>query len=129
MKRKKLNSPLKISLIKRKEKPIAGVRFMQIGNITTSTSFSAAKTTSSQAGNVTSDTPDQAVLNFSANSFSSLVKEASQMPDVRSELVDAFKARIHAGHYPAQDVIDGLTRLIGGAVLQQARSSSSSQKG
>ena len=98
---------------------------MQIGNITSSTSFSVAKTTSSSAGNAAPETSDQAVLNFSADSFADLVRQAGQMPDVRSEVVDSFKARIQAGHYPSQDVIAGLTRLIGGGLSQQARLGSS----
>jgi len=101
---------------------------MQIGNITSSTSFSVAKTASSPAENLAPAPSDQAVLNFSADSFSSLVKEASQMPDVRSELVDSFKSRIHSGHYPSQDIVDGLTRLIGGGIVQAAKTGSS-QKG
>ena len=81
------------------------------------------KINSSQAGK---PALDQAVINFSADSFSSLVKEAGQMPEVRSEVVDAFKTRIQSGEYPSQDVIAGLTDLIGGVVVQQARSGSSS---
>ena len=100
---------------------------MQISSISTSPSMSVEKTTPSSP--VPSEATDQAVLNFSADSFSSLVKEAGQMPEVRSEVVDAFKARIQAGHYPAQEIIAGLTRLIGGGIVQQAKSGSSAQNG
>jgi hypothetical protein len=66
------------------------------------------------------------VINFSPDTFSSLVQEANQMPEVRSEVVDSFKARIQSGEYPSQDVIEGLTDLIGGSIVQQAKSGSSS---
>jgi anti-sigma28 factor (negative regulator of flagellin synthesis) len=123
MKRNKLNPFSKISLIKERGTPIPGVRFMQISGISTSLSIPMGKINSSQ---VSKPARDEAVLNFSTNSFSSMVKQAGQMPEVRSEVVDAFKARIQSGQYPSQDVIAGLTDLIGGAIVQQARSGSSS---
>ncbi len=96
---------------------------MQISGISASPSIPVEKTNSSQ---VSKPAVDQAVINFSADSFSSLVKEAGQMPEVRSEVVDAFKTRIQAGNYPSQDVIAGLTDLIGGGIVRQAKSVSSS---
>ena len=91
---------------------------MQISGVTTSQVIPLLKATTPQAGGTASDNSDRAELNLSANSFSSLVHDANQMPDVRSEVVDSFKSRIQAGHYPAQDVIAGLTRLIGGGIMQ-----------
>ncbi len=64
---------------------------------------------------------DQAVIGFSADSFSKLVKQASQMPEVRSEVVDAFKSRIQSGAYPPPEVIEGLTHVIGGPLARQAQ--------
>jgi hypothetical protein len=49
------------------------------------------------------------------------------MPEVRSDVVDAFKSRIQAGSYPTQDDIAGLTDLIGGGIVQQALSCLPSQ--
>jgi anti-sigma28 factor (negative regulator of flagellin synthesis) len=92
---------------------------MQISGISTSTSIPLEKTKSTQ---VSKPAQDQAVMNFSADSFSTLVKEAGQMPEVRSDVVDAFKARIQSGEYPSQDVIAGLANVIGGAIVQQADS-------
>jgi hypothetical protein len=43
------------------------------------------------------------------------------MPEVRGEVVDAFKARIQSGHYPSQDIVEGLLHLVGGAIAQQAK--------
>ena len=96
---------------------------MQITGVSTSIPFSMEKTNSSPVGKPATD---EAVLNFSADSFSSLVQEAGQYPDVRSELVDSFKARIQSGAYPSQDDIAGLTNVIGGTVLQLAKSDSAS---
>jgi hypothetical protein len=124
MKRNKPNSSPKIPLINQRGKPILGVRFMQITGISTSPSPPVEKPKSSQAGKLTLD---QAVLNFSANSFSSLVKEAGQAPEVRSEVVDAFKSRLQSGDYPSQETIAGLASLIGGSIVQQAKSGFSSQ--
>ena len=68
---------------------------------------------------------DQAVINFAPGSFSGFVQEASQFPEVRSELVDSFKSRIQSGSYPSQEDIAGLANVIGGHVLQLAQSGSS----
>ena len=100
------------------------VRSMQINGVTSSPSIPMQKASSSQVGKTVTD---QAVINFSPDSFSSLVNEAGQMPEVRSELVDAFKSRIQAGSYPTQEDIAGLTDLIGGGIVQQALSGLSSQ--
>ena len=97
---------------------------MQIHSITSSPSIPMQKTSSAPVGKAAAD---QAVLNFSPDSFSSLVKEAGQIPEVRSEVVEAFKSRIQAGNYPTQDAIAGLTDLIGGGVVKLARSGSSSE--
>ena len=69
----------------------------------------------------TTPSSDAAEINFSADTFSSLVQEAGSQPEVRSEVVDSFKARIQSGHYPAQDVIAGLTKLLGGGIMQAAK--------
>jgi anti-sigma28 factor (negative regulator of flagellin synthesis) len=94
---------------------------MQISGISTSQVIPMGKTNQSHAE---SQKPalDQAVVSFSSNSFSSLVKEAAQMPEVRSEVVDAYKARIQSGEYPSQETISGLTDLIGPAIVEQADS-------
>ena len=99
---------------------------MQINSINASQAVPVVKATSSQAPSTTTDNSDRAEFNLSADSFSSLVQRANQMPEVRTELVDAYKSRIHSGHYPAQDVIDGLIHLIGGTVKQAAQSGTSS---
>jgi len=49
------------------------------------------------------------------------------MPEVRSEVVGAYKARIQAEQYPSQEIIAGLTRLIGGGILQLAQSGPTSK--
>ncbi len=96
---------------------------MQIGSITSSGSFSLARTTSSPVTNTSSD---QVMLNTSHDSFSSLVNEASQMPEVRSDVVDAFKSKVQSGLYPPEDIIAGLIHLIGGGIVKAAQTASSS---
>jgi len=75
----------------------------------------------------TATSADQAVTNFPASSFSSLVSEASQMPDVRADLVESFKARIQSGQYPDQNTISGLADVIGGSIVKAAAAESSAQ--
>jgi hypothetical protein len=97
---------------------------MQISGITSTPPMSMDKSPSpSPAAKADSD---QAVLNFSADSFSSLVQEAAQAPEVRDEVVDAFKARIQSGEYPPAQTVAGLADAIGGAVVGLARSGASS---
>lgn len=102
------------------------VRIMQISGLNTSQAIPVVKAmTSPQTGNTVTVNSDRAEFNQSAASFSNLVQQASQMPEVRSEVVDAYKSRVASGQYPAQDVIAGLTRLIGGGIMQAAKSASS----
>jgi len=95
---------------------------MQISSISITTPLPVEKTRLSPSGKAATD---QAVINFSPDTFSSLVNEAGQMPEVRSEVVDAYKARIQAGQYPSEDVVSGLTDLIGGSIVHLAASESS----
>ena len=91
---------------------------MQITSATTipfvplPTGMSAA-TTPSPASSTDSD---QAVLNMSASTFSSLVQQAKSYPEVRSDVVQAYKAGIANGSYPSEEVVAGLIKLMGGLV-------------
>jgi len=96
---------------------------MQITGVSTPNSIPMVKSNSTPVGKPATDAAD---IQFSADSFSSLVNEAKQIPDVRSELVDSFKARIQSGAYPSQEDLSNLTDVIGGHVLQLARSGLSS---
>ncbi len=91
---------------------------MQISGISTSPSVPMEGKSSSRTDQAASD---QAVLNVSSDSFLSLVHEAGQMPEVRSEVVDAYKARIQSGAYPAPEVVSGLVDVIGASVVQLAK--------
>ncbi len=93
---------------------------MQISGVSTPTSIPMEKSNLSRAGKPATD---EAVINFSPDSFSSLVSEAGRMPEVRNELVDAFKSRIQSGEYPSSETISNLTNVIGGSVLQLAATS------
>ena len=79
-----------------------------VGSSTASTTTSSSTTSSTHS--------DQAVLNMSASTFSSLVQEAKSYPEVRSEVVDAFKARVASGGYPSEDIVAGLIKLVGGMI-------------
>jgi hypothetical protein len=107
---------------------------MQISSISTTQLLPVANSTASGQSFSQSDyvgsyaeSSDGAVLNNSADSFSSLVQTANAMPEIRSEVVDAYKARIRTGHYPSEDIVAGLTRLVGGAIAQQLKTESSSK--
>jgi anti-sigma28 factor (negative regulator of flagellin synthesis) len=120
----RFNFPLKNSLIKPEKAPIAKGRTMQINSATTSQVFPVTRTASSQAQSSAPEATDTAELNTSADSFSGMVRDASAMPEVRSEVVDAYKARINAGSYPSQETIVALADAIGGAVVHAARTGS-----
>jgi hypothetical protein len=122
MDHKKNKPPGKYSLIRGEKKPMSGVRIMQISGLNTSPALPVARVTTSPSGGNASDNLDRAEFNLSADSFSALVHKAGQMPEVRSELVDSFKARIQSGNYPSQDVIEGLTNLIGSGIMQAVKS-------
>ncbi len=102
-----------------------GLRSMQINSINTSPAVPVSKATTPQATNTVSSDSDHAEFNLSADSFSSLVNRASQMPEVRTELVDAFKARIRSGQYPPQDTVASLSHVIGSGIMQAGKSASS----
>jgi hypothetical protein len=91
---------------------------MQINVISTPISIAAEKLSLPRTS---SPTVDQTVLNHSVDFFSSLVKKASQMPEVRSDVVIDFKARIQSNNYPSPDIIDGLSKLIGNRIMKNAK--------
>ena len=97
---------------------------MQIGSITSSGAFSLDRTISSPAQTASTD---QVMINTSSDSFSDLVKAAGQMPEVRSDVVDAYKSQVQNGHYPSQEIVAGLIDLIGGGISKMAQEMSSSQ--
>jgi hypothetical protein len=66
---------------------------------------------------------DQVSMSLSPETYSSLVSQASQMPEVRGEVVDAYKSRIQSGAYPTQATIDGLVNLMGGTWAANAQAS------
>lgn len=95
---------------------------MQINGITNPSVIPAVNSTSYPATSSASEAVDTADLSTSASAFSNYVKQASNMPEVRSEVVDSYKARIQAGHYPSADAVAGLTRLIGGPIMSMVNS-------
>jgi hypothetical protein len=90
---------------------------MQINGLSTSPVIPVQKTTTSQPAQSPSD---QAVLNVSPDTFSSLVQAAGSMPEVRSEVVDAFKARVQSGQYPSPETVNGLVDVIGRSIVKLA---------
>ena len=92
---------------------------MQINSITSTVPVSYLKPTVA----IPAQAPtDQVSMSLSAETFSGMIQQAAGTPDVRSELVEAYKARVHTDHYPAQDVIDGLINLMGGKWAAMAKS-------
>ncbi len=66
---------------------------------------------------------DQVAMSLSPETYSSLVTAAGQFPEVRGEVVDAFKSRIQSGEYPAPETLDGLVDLMGGTWAANAKTS------
>jgi hypothetical protein len=69
---------------------------------------------------------DQVAMSLSPETFSSLVSEAGSMPEVRGEVVDAFKSQVQSGNYPSQETLDGLVDLMGSSWVKLAATSSAS---
>jgi anti-sigma28 factor (negative regulator of flagellin synthesis) len=104
--------------------PIKQLRLMQISSFSiSSSSVSPLKASTTPAPAAASASTQESEANFttSADSFSSLVAQANAMPDVRSELVDSFKARIASGQYPTANTLNDLTDTIGSSILQMAQ--------
>jgi hypothetical protein len=97
---------------------------MQINSVSTSVPVTYTKPAATPKG--TSPAGDQVSMSTSATSFSSLVSQVGEMPEVRGEVVDAYKARIQAG-YPAQQDLDGLVNLMGGTWAKGASSADSAE--
>jgi hypothetical protein len=90
--------------------PIQRGGYMTISGISSPSPVSygqpAARTSAQPEG-------DQVSMSLSADTFSGLVNEAGQLPDVRSEVVDAYKSRVQSGDYPSSATLDGLADLMG----------------
>jgi hypothetical protein len=90
--------------------PIKKGSYMMISGISSTGSLGygqpASRTPAQPAG-------DEISMSLSPDTFSSLVSQAGQMPDVRSEVVDAYKSRVQSGEYPSSATLDGLTDLMG----------------
>jgi anti-sigma28 factor (negative regulator of flagellin synthesis) len=109
-------------LSSRRLKPIKGKGFMMISGLSSANSVSYTPSTPRAQ---VQPAGDQVAMSLSADTFSSLVQEAGQMPDVRSDLVDSFKSRIQSGTYPSQETVDGLADRMGATWSQSAGVSSS----
>ncbi len=90
---------------------------MQIPGLTSSGSVRLGDV---HAPSRTETTSDTFAMNMSPETFSNLVKQAMEMPDVRQNLVDAYKARVSSGHYPDAVTLDGLTRVMSEICARQA---------
>ncbi len=91
-------------------KPIKWLRFMQINGISNSLPVTFTKPASSAPG--AAPAGDRVSISSSGDSFSDLVSQVNQMPEVRGEVVDAYKVRIQAG-YPGPLDVEGLANLMG----------------
>ncbi|MEI9998743.1 MAG: flagellar biosynthesis anti-sigma factor FlgM [Verrucomicrobiota bacterium] len=92
---------------------------MQISSATTPYLYSVpAETGSGGSAPTPAEGSDRAELNISSDTFSSFVEQAKSYPEVRSDVVNSFKSQIQNGHYPPQDIVEGLLHLVGSTVLQ-----------
>jgi hypothetical protein len=86
---------------------------MQI-NSTLSIPFVQVSTTdtSSTKSSATAQAADAPVLQITSPTFSGLVQEAKDFPEVRSEVVAAYATQVASGHYPPAGVISRLADLL-----------------
>jgi hypothetical protein len=109
----------------RGRKPIEKVRLMQINGVSSSAVPAVfLKLAPSPQG--TAPAGDQVSMSTSAEAFSSLVSQVGQMPEVRGEIVDAYKARVAAG-YPGPLDVEGLANLMGPTWIRNAVSAGSAE--
>jgi hypothetical protein len=106
-------------------KPIKRAGFMTISGISSSGSIAYGQPASRTPAQPPAD--DQMSMSLSADTFSSLVSDAGQLPDVRGEVVDAYKSRIQSGEYPSSDTLDNLTDLMGSHWSQFAAAGGASE--
>ena len=84
------------------------VPFVQVSSTDTSSVTKSAATTSKGGS-------EEASLQITSPTFSSLVEEAKTYPEVRSHVVAAYAAQVASGHYPPASVISGLANLLSGS--------------
>jgi len=122
MKPKPRHSAAQNPLRSKGRQPIPWLRFMQIDGISHSLPVAYTKPASSPQGSPAAG--DRVSISTSGDSFSDLVSQVSQMPEVRSEVVDAYKVRIQAG-YPGPLDVEGLANLMGPTWTRLAGTASS----
>ncbi len=98
------------------------LRFMTINGVSNAGAIAYAQPVSRPQAQPAGD---QVSMSLSPETYSSLVTTAGQMPDVRTEVVDAYKARIQSGDYPTPETVDGLVDLMGPTWLTNAKASPS----
>ncbi len=91
-----------------------------ISGITSAASLAYVPIASSRSS-TPSPSSDQLAMSLSPDTFAGLVSDASSMPEVRGEVVDAFKAQVQSGQYPGSDVLDGLVDLMGSTWAKNAQ--------
>src|SRR5579871_257085 len=106
--------PSRSPLRSRRFQPMKGTSLMTITGLSLPTPVTPATNGTRPAASTPSH-DDQVAMSISADTFSSFVQEAGQVPDVRSELVDMFKSRIQSGGYPTSETLDGLTDKLADA--------------
>jgi len=97
---------------------------MQINGVSSSLPATFLKPAPSPQG--TAPVGDQVSISTSAEVFSSLVGQVGKMPEVRGEMVDAYKVRVAAG-YPGPLDVEGLANLMGSTWMRNAVSVGSSE--
>jgi hypothetical protein len=105
-------------LRKRTKSPIDRVRVMQINSAITVPFVQVSSTDTSsvtKSAATTSKGSEEASLQITSPTFSSLVEEAKTYPEVRSHVVAAYAAQVASGHYPPASVISGLANLLSGS--------------
>ena len=97
------------------DSPIAEVRVMQVNSATVVPFFPVVIGGTNNAS--TTSTPpqiDHALLHVTAENFTNLVKAAKAYPEVRNDVVSAYKSQLANGSYPSDQTIAGLaSRLTG----------------
>ncbi len=93
----------------------------------TSTNFSPIVTKAFTYKSPVKTPTDQAQIGMSPDTFQQLVSDAKNVPEVRSEVVKDYQAKIKSGGYPSSALLDELASHLSSGPLDTSDTATESQ--
>lgn len=85
------------------------------------------KSATSTSVSVMPDVEDNVKISPNSLMVARLLDKVNAMPETRPEVIKEYYARVDS-HYPPPILVDGLSKLIGGALTQTPKADSNSQQ-